>query len=226
MPFFRVGEKVPEVMSHSGTSWVRVTLMPGRGNARPVATRPRRRRAGPASLTADQRLAPPELVLLPADGPAEAGLDRGDVEGDVLAVQRVAHLGAQRVAGAEPAREHRRTPRPQPAARPTAAGDLVGGDQLVAALAGVAGAAHHDRDLRAEHVGDLGLDERHVVVTGRQADALQHLVGLRDPARRARRSRRGGSVTETPSGASACRRRTTSAVLAALGTSSTCSSSW
>ena len=89
-------------------------------------------------------------------------------------MERVAHLGAQGVAGAEAAGgdavllagRHQRVPQ--------LAGRVVDDDQLVAALTGVAGAAHHDPDTR---VVQLGLDEGHVVVAGRQADLRQHLVG-------------------------------------------------
>src|SRR4051812_15961761 len=42
-------------------------------------------------LLLHQDIATPERVLLPADGPAEAALVGGDVDGDVLAVQGVAH---------------------------------------------------------------------------------------------------------------------------------------
>ena len=174
MPLRRVGENVPEVTSPSGyvggqaDRHVRPRDAAAGGDQ--AAQHPRR-----AGLPlGGEHLAAPERVLLPADRPAEPGLVGRDVEGDVLAVQRVAHLGAQRVAGAEAAGQdavrlagrHQRVPQGD--------GDVVRGDQLVAALAGVAGAADHD-------VGTLeGRDrERHVVVADRQADRREHLVGLR-----------------------------------------------
>ncbi len=106
IPFFSVGENVPEVISPSGTSGARLTSIPGRGMPRSTATRPRSCRFGPASFSATSGVAAPEGVLLPADGPAETGLVRRHVDGDVLAVQRVTHLGAQRVAGTQPAGQH------------------------------------------------------------------------------------------------------------------------
>ena len=123
--------------------------MPGRGMPRPVATSPRSSRAGALLLLGDQHVPAPERVLLPADGPAEPGLVGGDVEADVLAVQRVAHLGAQGVAGAEAAGQQAERLTGGERARPRAARRrVVLADQLVAALAGVAGAAHDDRRRR------------------------------------------------------------------------------
>ena len=88
-------------------------------------------------------------------------------------MQRVAHLGTQRVTRAEPAGQHvELLPRLQQRV-PERARTLVGGDQLVAALAGVAGAADHDADAL-----EGGLREGHVVVADRQSDAGDHLVGL------------------------------------------------
>ena len=109
---------------------------------RPTATSPRSQPLRSGLLLRDQHVLAPEGVLLPADRPPEAGLVGRDVEGDVLAVQRVAHLGPEGVAGAEPAGEDPvRLPRAQQRV-PEVDGDVVGRDQLVAALAGVAGAAH------------------------------------------------------------------------------------
>ena len=76
--------------------------MCARGMPRSSATRPRSSRAGPGRPLGQQRVAAPERVLLPADRPAERACTGVIVERQVLAVQRVAHLGAQRVAGAEP----------------------------------------------------------------------------------------------------------------------------
>ena len=141
-----------------------------------MATRPRRIRVGAGLLLAQQRVAAPELVLAPADGPAEPGLVGRDVERDVLAVQRVAHLGAQRVPGAEPAGQHAVVGAGRDQGVPQGHRHVVGGDQLVAALAGVAGPADDDTH-PVVTARQLRLDERHVVVTGRQPDRVEHLVG-------------------------------------------------
>jgi hypothetical protein len=57
---------------------------------------------------------------------------------------------------------------------PQLARHLVAGDQLIAALAGVAGATDDDAGAL-----EAGLDERHVVVPRRQPHLRQYLVGLR-----------------------------------------------
>ena len=119
MPLRRVGENVPEVTWPTGMSWVSRTLIRGRAMPRPCATRPRRVTGDPASFSASQRVPAPERRLGPADGPAEPALVGRHVQADVLAVQRVAHLGAQRVAGTEAARRDPLRPRLPPAARPT-----------------------------------------------------------------------------------------------------------
>ena len=70
-----------------------------------------------------ERVPAPERVLLPADRPPGPGLDRRDVQRQVLPVQRIAHLGAQRVAGTQSGRSTaepghgRRSARPTPRAR-------------------------------------------------------------------------------------------------------------
>ena len=114
---------------------------------RPQPAQPPRR---PGRLLGHQRVAAPELRLAPAHRPTAARLHRGDLRREVLAVQRIAHLGAQGVAGAEPARA--RPGRHQPV--PHLAGVVPRHEQLVAVLAGVPGAA----DPRA-----VPVDERHVV---------------------------------------------------------------
>ncbi len=118
-----------------------------------------------------QRRGSPEGVLLPADRPADAALGGRQVGTQVLAVQRVAHLGAQRVPGAQAGRrdsvlltrgEHRVPDRPGGARRH---------HQFVAAFAGVAGAA----DGQLDAVQAAGV-EAHVVVADRQPDGGQGLV--------------------------------------------------
>ncbi len=125
-------------------------------------------------LLGDQRVLAPERVLLPADRPPQPRLHGRDVEADVLAVQRVAHLRAQGVAGAEPARQQPvRLPRRHERV-PEGKGVVVLADQLVAALPRVAGAAHDHRRAVERRLG-----ERHVVVPARQPDGIEHLVGPR-----------------------------------------------
>ena len=109
-----------------------------------------------------------ERRLGPADRPTGARLNRRDVAREILAVQRVAHLGAQGVASAEPAREQavRRAVLEQLV--PHGPGEVPGNDDLEADLAGVAGAAHRDVDVVPGH-----MDERHVLEVGRQAEVAE-----------------------------------------------------
>ena len=226
MPFLRVGEKVPEVISPSGTSAVEAApACPGRGMPRPggdqAAQQPRRAR--PPSRRRARRWPQNASFFQPTAQPSRAWLGVTSRR-DVLAVQRVAHLGAQRVAGAEAARAASRAARPAASsASHSAPAHVVARDQLVAALAGVAGAAHDD----AGRPSNVRLDEGHVVVPGRAArrrraprrtavpcTASTAYVVVVVGDRHARRARRPAS------------RRTTSAVLAAFGTRSTWSSSW
>ena len=97
------------------------------------------RRAG--LLLGQQRLAAPERRLLPADRPAGARLVRRDVARQLVAVQRVAHLGAQRVARAEPAQPDALVLAGLEDRVPQLAGPVGVDQELVAVLAGVAGAA-------------------------------------------------------------------------------------
>ena len=143
-------------------------------DATPGGDQPAEQPAGATLPLGQQHLAAPERGLGPADGPAEPGLVRRDVQADVLPVQGVAHLGAQGVAGTEAAGpDPRRLPGGEQRV-PQGPGGLRGADQLVAALAGVAGAADDHGRARV-----LGLHERHVVVAGRQADGVEHLVRAR-----------------------------------------------
>ena len=81
-------------------------------------------------------------LLVERARPPEAGRDRVGVRADVVAVQRVADLEAQRVAGAEPARDgaalEHGVPQPDRV--------LAHAEQLATVLAGVAGAVHHHLD--------------------------------------------------------------------------------
>ena len=96
----------------------------------------------PRSLSAASGVPAPEVALVPADHPAEPGLQRRDARAELVAVQRQAGLEPQRVAGAEPGGLDAggRAPRPRPRrARIGRDGDLD------AVLAGVAGAGDHAR---------------------------------------------------------------------------------
>ena len=127
--------------------------------------------ARPGRALGGQDVPAPEGWLAPADGPAEPRLHRGDLQGQLVPVQRVAQLRAQGV------------PRTEPAGQPPAVPDGVQErvpqlgqvpgrrDELVAPLAGVTGAAHRHRSAVPD-----GLDEREVGVTDRQAEAGEHLV--------------------------------------------------
>ena len=76
MPFFSVGEKVPEVISPSSTSGTRLTLMWGRGIARPVRLERRRsRRRGPAAFSATSASRPQNASFFqPTAQPSRASL--------------------------------------------------------------------------------------------------------------------------------------------------------
>ena len=195
--------------------------MPGRAMPRPCATSPRRVSCGPASFSAHQGLLAPERRLLPADRPPEPCLDRRDVEADVLPVQRVAHLGAQGVAGTE-----------------AAGGDpvlLAGGHQRVPEGDGAGVLARPARS-RARRCSRCGRPRPRARRTTRR----RRPCSRGRPAGRARRAPRRSAAPGPParrgSGAGPRsrdpRRRPpraavrTSSVLAALGTSSTWSSAW
>ncbi len=104
MPVRSVGENVPEVVMPTALAVARARPSRRRGTPRPVARSPRSRRAGPAAFSASS-----------ASRPQNSGFDQPTAQplpactgvmsvGQVLAVQRVAHLGAQGVTGAEPGR--------------------------------------------------------------------------------------------------------------------------
>jgi hypothetical protein len=105
MPTRRVGEKVPLVTSPDRRPVAQHAHVGARDAAverlqAPTAAAP------PLLLLAHQGVASPEPRLGEPDGPGGPRLHRGDLERQVLPVQRVAHLGAQRVPGAEAARAH------------------------------------------------------------------------------------------------------------------------
>ncbi len=177
IPCLRVGEKVPEVTSP--------TVSPSRVDG---AVRPRdattgheqtAHEAGRRGLLGLEGGLAPEGVLLPADRPAGPRLHRRDVERQVLPVERVAHLGAQRVTRTQATRHtaeglergHEGVPQRGRVVPPR--------HELVAALTGVAGAADDDRAALP-----VGLDEGHVVVARRQAERSRAPRRSSCPARR------------------------------------------
>ncbi len=117
-----------------------------------------------------ERLASPERVLLPADRPRRARLHRADRRGQILAVQRIPCLGAQRVTCAETGRQatertgfgHERVPERR--------GVVPPGDQLVPVLAGVAGTADPHRC-----AAELGVGVGHVVEFRGEAERAEHV---------------------------------------------------
>ena len=222
MPLRRLGENVPAGDLAHRSRRRADTVMCARGMPRSRPSRPQSSRRGARLLLGEQRVAAPERRLLPAHRPAAARLDRGDVQREVLPVQRVAHLGAQRVAGAE-------------AAGPDAV-RRAGLEQRVPQRGGVVprAAAARSRARRCSRCGrrrPATRASRSARTTcsragrhrwaGRARRAPRRCAG---PARRARRSRSCRSRTSTPSGAAAASRRTTSAVFAAFGMRKTSSS--
>ncbi len=116
---------------------------------------------GPGLLAGGQGLAAAEVALAHGHGPAEAGLERVGVGGDVVAVQGVAHLQPQGVAPAQPDRRDLERRPPLEQLLPQRRGDLARDQQLEPALAGVAGAAHPGRGAPVGgggqvHVGQVG----------------------------------------------------------------------
>ncbi len=122
-------------------------------------------------VSASQGVPSPERVLLPADGPPRARLDGRDRQREVLAVQRVPGLGAQRVPCAEPGRQAAEGRRPRTPARPTAP-----------ASAPTTGSAR-SRARRCTRCGTPAPARRrsvastigHVVEVGRQAQRAEHV---------------------------------------------------
>ncbi len=170
-PARRVGEYVPEVVSPTAPP-----SAPRHGHVRawhPPALEEKPAQRTPAALRplGDERCPPGELGLVPPDRPGEPCLDRRDGVREVLAVEGVAHLGAQRVAGPEPA--GRRT---RGHGRPQLGEDFHGKDHLVPVLPRVARAAHQDRG-----AGELGGGERHVgeVLIGAQKGQADHHLATR-----------------------------------------------
>ncbi len=152
---------------------------------------------GPAPRTrlalGEQGLATPERrpCFQPTANPQRA-CTRRDLGAEVLAVQRQARLGAQRVAGAEPGGQAARPRRPRRRSASHSASAPAGGrDELVAVLAGVAGAAEPDRPVRPGRRRRRPCSRGRSSLRVRQDARLgEHLRATRGPARPARRARR------------------------------------
>ena len=220
MPLRRVGENVPLVTSPTRLA---VGVQHRHVRARDAAVErlePRSSRGGPAAFSASSASRPQNASFFQPTAQPDRAWTGVIVQRQVLAVQRVAHLGAQRVAGAEPGRQAAERRGGLDSASHSAAVSSHAGMQLVAVLAGVAGAADPHRRGPAE-----ARRRRRPCSPARPAARARRAPRpSAGPARRARRSRRCWSVTSMPSGAAAASRRTTSAVLAAFGTRNTSSS--
>ena len=109
-----VGENVPLVTSPTRSPAASRTDMPGRGIPLPSARSPHSCRAGPACFSASSASRPQNRGFFqPTAQPTRAWIRR-DVPRQLVAVQRVAHLGAQRVRAPSP---QGRMPRSWPASR-------------------------------------------------------------------------------------------------------------
>ena len=176
MPVRRLGENVPLVTSPMLAPSASRTGMPGRGMPRPVARRPHSRRAGPASFSASSASRPQNAGFFQPTAQPAARLVGRDLQRQLVAVQRVAHLGAQRVARPEAAGPDAEVlPRLEDGV-PQLARAAGLDQQLVAVLAGVAGPA--DGDLGGAVRAGAG-HERHVGQLAGQPEQLQHLQRVR-----------------------------------------------
>ena len=190
MPVRRLGENVPLVTSPIRPPSAPSTGMPGRGMPRPDARRPHSSRGAgrPPSRRAAPRGPRTPASSSPPPSRLRAWFGR-DVQRELVPVQRIAHLGAQRVAGAEPARPDAEVLPGLEDGVPQLARPLGVDQQLVAVLAGVAGAA--DGDLGGAVRAGAG-HERHVGELARAARAAPAPAASAVPARRGRRPRRAG----------------------------------
>ena len=146
MPCPSVGENVPEVVSpirvavrvqHRQVAAQHSAIQRQQAPGRPVRS---------VLPLGEQRVPAEEARLAPADRPAHPGLHRADLRAQVLTVQGVAHLGAQRVPGAETGRPAAAQTGLVHQRRPTRRGaSSQAGQQFVAVLAGVSGAADPHR---------------------------------------------------------------------------------
>ena len=200
-PAARVGENVPEVTSPTGLAVGVDDLHVRPRDAASGRLQPAQQPGGACRPFGPQRVRAPERGLVPADRPRSARLHRGDVGRQVLAVQRVAHLGAQGVARAQPAgRMSYSAPRPAP--RPRRAGGSGRHHQFVAALTGVAGPADGQRGAAPAR------RSRRPCSRGRPAGRAR--PGSRPragPGRRSPRGRRARCATSMPVGRRRSQRR-------------------
>ena len=122
MPVRRLGENVPLVTSPTAAAGGVQHRHARSRDAPPGRPQAPQQPARARLLLREQRLPAPERRLLPAHGPAAARLVGRDVQRQLVAVQRVAHLGAERVPRPEPAGTDAevlpRTPGRRPRARP------------------------------------------------------------------------------------------------------------
>ena len=141
MPVPRVGLNVPLVtVPLTALEWPPETAIPGR--AIPEDRRsPQSSRDGAARSASSASRPQKAGFFQPTAQPSRAATGT-DLGRQVLPVQRISHLGAQRVASTEPARH--------PAGRdervPRSLSRVPAREQLVAALPGVAGPADDDAD--------------------------------------------------------------------------------
>ena len=186
-----MGENVPLVTSPTGVSSAAETVMCARGIPRSSATRPRSTRAGPAD--AQPAASPsPEGRLGPPDGPAHPGLHRADGGERSCPWSGIAHLGPQRVPGAEPARPRTQRPPAASSASQSAAGRSTS-------------AAAHNRARPCIRSGRRRPDAR---ATARRSTPCRSRslgsptasssAGIEVPAPRARRTSRAGRPPRPP----------------------------
>ena len=218
MPVRRVGENVPLVTSPIRAPSASSTAMPGRGMPRPVARRPHSRRAGPASFSASSASRPQNAGFFQPTAQPRAPGSGVMSQRQLVPVQRVAHLGAQRVARAQAARPDAEV---LPGAR---------GRRPTARPPGRRRPAARSRARRCSRCGRRSPRRRRARrcrsrTTCRPARpaarAVRAPAASAAPARRGRRPPRAGRSPSRPPGAASASRRSTSAALAAFGTSST-----
>ena len=103
MPRSRMGEKLPLVRMPTRSRRAQ-TSEPSRNGWRPVGHEAPEAAGGAVGPLLFERGPTGELLLVPADHPAQPGLERGDAGAQLVAVQGQSRLEAQRVAGTQPGR--------------------------------------------------------------------------------------------------------------------------
>ena len=116
MPRSSIGREVPagHRADRRGRRPATGDAVPGRLAALGHAGPSEQARAGPSARSPLEGRPAPERALVPADHPAQPGLQRGDARAELVAVQRQPGLEAQGVAGPEPGRRRRRRRAPPP----------------------------------------------------------------------------------------------------------------